>query len=83
MTDFLVRVREDLKQAVKDGELRRSDLLGDKPAALSRILGDDSLDCVELVMATDEKYSVSLNTVGELIDVLEMDSNAAARDSKR
>ena len=64
---------EGLKNAVSSGELRRSDLLDDVAEGLIRIVGIpecDSLDRVELIMAIEERYSVSLITVGELLDFL-------------
>jgi acyl carrier protein len=84
MTDFPRKVLVELKEAVANGELRRSDRLDDAPdATLARILGDDSLDRVELVMATEENYSVSLITVGDLIDFLETELDDGAPVTKR
>jgi acyl carrier protein len=65
---------ENLKDAVARGQLQRSDLLDEMPDGL--ILIDempeaDSLDRVELAMAIEQKYSVSLITVGDLLDFIE------------
>jgi acyl carrier protein len=65
---------EGLKAAVARGELQRSDLLDDVREGL--ILIDDmpeadSLDRVELAMAVEEKYRVSLMTVGDLLDFID------------
>jgi acyl carrier protein len=71
MDDFPRKVLDELKSAVASGELRRIDRLDDLGEPLDRIFGDDSLDRVELVMAVETHYSVSIITVGDLIDFLE------------
>ena len=71
MEEYPHKVLEELKKAVASGELRRGDLLDDAGAPLDRIFGNDSLDRVELVMAVEEQYSVSIITVDDLIDFLE------------
>ncbi len=65
---------EGLRAAVARGELQRSDLLEDMPQGLvlvDELPDDDSLDRVELAMAIEEKYSVSLITVGDLLDFID------------
>jgi len=65
---------EGLRAAVARGELQRSDLLEDMPQGLvivNELPDDDSLDRVELAMAIEEKYSVSLITVGDLLDFID------------
>jgi acyl carrier protein len=84
MEGFPHKVLEELKAAVAYGELRRSDLLEDAGAPLDRIYGNDSLDHVELVMAVEEQSSVSIITVGDLIDYLEdRESRSRNRVTKR
>lgn len=63
-----------LRAAVTRGDLQRSDLLDDAPEGLiviDEMPDADSLDRVELAMAIEEKYSVSLITVGDLLDFIE------------
>jgi hypothetical protein len=65
---------EGLRAAVARGEMQRSDLLEDIPQGLvivDELPDDDSLDRVELAMAIEEKYSVSLITVGDLLDFID------------
>ena len=65
---------EKLRAAVTRGELQKSDLLDDLPEGLiiiNEMPEADSLDRVELAMAVEEKYSVSLSTVGDLLDFID------------
>lgn len=72
-----------LTEQLAAGKIRRSDLLDEMPDLFNDILGTDSLDNVELVMAFEEENSVSLITVGDLIDFLQGDSDSAMPVAKR
>jgi acyl carrier protein len=65
---------ESLRAAVARGQLQRSDSLDDVPEGLiiiDEMPEADSLDRVELAMAMEEKYSVPLITVGDLLDFID------------
>jgi len=62
-----------------------------KPDATFAALGADSLDCIELVMASelefdiilDDKVATRLKTVGEMIQLIEASPKAPPRKEKK
>jgi hypothetical protein len=65
-----MEIRDRLRQALLLGTLARTDRLDECGAALAEILGTDSLDLVELIMASEEK-GTKLDTVGDLMRFLD------------
>jgi hypothetical protein len=65
-----MEMRDRLRSALLSGTLARTDRLNECGDALAEILGTDSLDLVELVMAMEEK-SVKVDTVGDLMRFLD------------
>jgi acyl carrier protein len=62
-------LRDRLRSALSSGALTRTDRLDDCDT-LAEILGIDSLDLVELVMAVEEK-GMKIETVGDLMRFLD------------
>jgi hypothetical protein len=63
-----MEIRDRLRSAILSGTLARTDTLdGD---TLAKILGIDSLELVELIMAVEEK-GTKLDTVGDLMRFLD------------
>jgi acyl carrier protein len=65
-----MNLRDRLRSALSSGVLTRTDRLDDCEDALAEILGIDSLDLVELVMAVEEK-GMKIETVGDLMEFLD------------
>ena len=65
-----MEIRDRLHQALLLGTLAKTDRLNECGAALAKILGTDSLDLVELIMAVEEK-GTKLDTVGDLMQFLD------------
>ena len=63
-------LRDRLRSALSSGALTRTDRLDDCEDTLAEILGIDSLDLVELVMAVEEK-GMKIETVGDLMRFLD------------
>jgi hypothetical protein len=62
--------RDRLRSALLSGALSRADRLDECADTLTEILGIDSLDLVELIMAVEEK-NVKIKTVGDLMRFLD------------
>jgi acyl carrier protein len=73
MDIFPRSLRENLRRAVRSGDLKREDNLEAVGEQLSDIFQCDSLDLVELVMAIEEQKEKSPTTVGDLMDLIERD----------
>jgi acyl carrier protein len=71
MDIFPRSLRENLRRAVRSGDLKREDNLEAVGEQLSDIFQCDSLDLVELVMAIEEQKEKSPTTVGDLMDLIE------------
>lgn len=65
-----MNMRDRLRSALASGILAKTDMLNECGDTLTEILGIDSLDLVELVMAVEEK-GTKLNTVGDLMRFLD------------
>jgi Phosphopantetheine attachment site len=65
-----MNLRDRLRSALSSGALTRTDRLDDCEDALAEILGINSLDLVELVMAVEEK-GMKIETVGDLMEFLD------------
>jgi hypothetical protein len=61
-----MEMRDRLRSALLSGSLARTDRLSECGTALAEVLGTDSLDLVELVMAIQQK-GVKLDTVDDLM----------------
>ena len=65
-----MEMRERLRSAILSGTLASTDKLNERGDTVAEILGTDSLDLVELVMAAEEK-GTKLGTVGDLMQFLD------------
>ena len=66
----LMEMRDRLRQSLLLGSLARTDRLSECSTALAEVLGTDSLDLVELVMAIEEK-GAKVDTVDDLMRFLD------------
>jgi acyl carrier protein len=65
-----MEMRDRLRSAILSGTLASTDKLNERGGIVAEILGTDSLDLVELVMAVEEK-GTKLETVGDLMQFLD------------
>jgi acyl carrier protein len=65
-----MEMRDRLRSAILSGRLAETDRLNERGDTVADILGIDSLDLLELVMAAEEK-GIKGDTVGDLMRFLD------------